>query len=239
MRSVRESLFRLSASTRIRNRDVARQIRSILAQEDRVLDAGCGEFGLAPFLPDARVVGVDITQSRGTGQNFQFQVGSIMALPFADRSFAVAASVDTIEHLPARLRVQALMELVRVATKAVVVSFPGGENARKLDEHFHRQLIARKMAEPEWLREHLSDAYPDEASTKAALEAAADAVGRKVEVTSSYSEWDTIARLVRAGYARSGRLGLIADLLLGYFAPLLAQPSRSRSYRAILVARFS
>lgn len=239
MSRLRQKLFEVSASTRHRNRDVAEEVRRLLGAGDSVLDAGCGEYGLAPFLPEAKVVGVDTVESKGLGDNFRFQAGSITALPFPDRSFVVAASVDTIEHLPERVRAKALEELVRVAAKGVVVSFPRGSEARQVDDDFRRELRRRGKVEPDWLKEHLSEPYPDEAFAVDAIEHAAKASGRRVELACSYSEWDTTARLIRAGHARSGKLGLVTDLLLGLLAPLVPRPARDRSYRAILVARFS
>ena len=140
MSRLREKLFKVSASSQHRNRDVAKEIRRLLSAGDTLLDAGCGEYGLAPFLPEAKVVGVDTVASKGLGDNFRFQAGSITALPFPDRSFGVAASVDTIEHLPEWVRAKALEELVRVAAKGIVVSFPRGREARQIDDNFRREL---------------------------------------------------------------------------------------------------
>jgi ubiquinone/menaquinone biosynthesis C-methylase UbiE len=235
---LREALFRAAASTRIRNRDVAAAVRAILGPGDALLDAGCGEYGLAPYIRDVPVVGVDITNSRFTGRNFRFVPGSITALPFPDKSFAVAASVDTIEHLPTDVRTKALNELVRVATEGVVVSFPRGVDARAIDQAYRDALASRKASEPDWLREHLEQAYPDVQFTSRAIADAAKKLGRTPVMSVRYSEWDTCARLTRAVSARSARLGLIVDLMLGAFAPLIPRPPAERSYRAIMVARF-
>lgn len=98
-------------------------------------------------------------------------------------------------------------------------SFPRGLDARAIDEAFRRALAARKTPGPPWLEEHL-------------------ALGRKIEVSVHYSEWDTGARLSRAASARSARLGLLVELMVGSLAPLLPRPPEDRSYWAIMVARF-
>ncbi len=74
-----------------------------------------------------------------------------MSLPFADRSFSVAASVDAIEHLPGAELTMALSELIRVAKKAVVNSFPDGVRARRVDASFYEALSESHMPVPEWL----------------------------------------------------------------------------------------
>jgi SAM-dependent methyltransferase len=237
IKRIRRTLYRFSASTRLRNRDVAREITRLLDPGSKVLDAGCGDFGLAPFLPTVKVVGLDVVPAPETGENFEFVSGTILAMPFADRSFSVSASVDALEHLPKDRRAAAIDELVRVASDGVVVAFPRGKEARRIDEEYARVLTAHGRPAPGWLSEHLAAAYPEETQVIEAIERAAGAGRRSASVEVHYSEWDTGARLIRATDVWSPKLSLLVDLLMGILAPLLPRPPRERSYRAILVAR--
>lgn len=239
MSIIRKTLFQLSASTRLRNRDVAGEVKRLLSTGDAVIDAGCGEYGLAPFLGTARVVGVDIVRSAGDGANFRFVEGSIVDLPFAAGSFAVAVSVDTIEHLPESLRPTAIAEMMRVSSKALVVSFPRGVEARRVDEDYRDRLRRRGRSEPEWLSEHLAEPYPTEAGVEAMIRDAAAGLGREVRIRTVYSEPTWIASSIRTVDSRSGRLALLLDLAWGAVGVVLPRPSRQRSYRAILTATFS
>ena len=54
----------------------------------------------------------------------RFVVGSIVDLPFPDRSFDVVGCFEVLEHLPGDLPRRALSELARVARRAVVLSVP-------------------------------------------------------------------------------------------------------------------
>jgi len=237
MNGIRRALYRLSASTRVRNRDVAREINKLVDRNSSVLDAGCGEFGLAPFLPWSKVVGLDVAPSKEIGHNFEFVPGTILSLPFADRSFSVTASVDALEHLPEESRAAAIDELVRVASDGVVLAFPRGKDARTIDEEYGRALAKRERPKPEWLSEHLSTAYPEVPKMVEAIERAARLRSRAASVEVRYSEWDFGARWIRQSDARSPRFSLFLDLILGIVAPFMPRPAEDRSYRAILVAR--
>jgi hypothetical protein len=86
-------------------------------------------------------------------------------LPFADNFFDAAVSLDTLEHLPHRLRAPFLTELQRVAKTAVIVTCPlqssdGIFQGREFDLGLHRQIEARKGIQPGWLQEHIDQGHP-------------------------------------------------------------------------------
>jgi SAM-dependent methyltransferase len=54
----------------------------------------------------------------------KFVVGSVVDLPFPNRSFDVVGCFEVLEHLPGDLPRRALSELARVARHAVVLSVP-------------------------------------------------------------------------------------------------------------------
>ena len=54
----------------------------------------------------------------------RFVAGSVVDLPFPDRSFDVVGCFEVLEHLPGDLPRRALSELARVARQAVVLSVP-------------------------------------------------------------------------------------------------------------------
>lgn len=98
-----------------------------------VLDVGCGEGvvteRIARRLPSATVVGLDVGDpgllpewEKRSSNRLSFLPGSAYALPFADDSFAVVAAFEVFEHL--ERAEDALAELTRVASNALVVSVP-------------------------------------------------------------------------------------------------------------------
>ncbi len=90
----------------------------------RVLDAACGEgYGSALIAKAATsVAGVDIdgetlahaAASYGSVSNLSFHRASVAALPFADASFDMVVSFETIEHLDAADQPRMLAEFARV-----------------------------------------------------------------------------------------------------------------------------
>ncbi len=92
----------------------------------RVLDAACGEgYGTALLATvAAAATGVDIDAAAaahararyGDRARVRYEEGSVTALPFADASFDVVVSFETIEHLAAGDQPRMLAEFGRVLT---------------------------------------------------------------------------------------------------------------------------
>lgn len=111
-----------------------RIIAEVLALAPRTfLDAGCGEGFVARRIIDA-VPGIALTGCDVSGPaldiaasanpEVRFVAGSVVELPFPDRSFDVVGCFEVLEHLPGDLPRRALTELARVARWAVVLSVP-------------------------------------------------------------------------------------------------------------------
>jgi hypothetical protein len=116
------------------------------------LDVG-GEGLMAKFRRDVRFTTVNVKAA--------CIVASAERLPFRDKSFDAAVSIDTLEHLPREIRTKAVAEMVRVARKRVVVAAPLGT-----PEHaeFERRLLddlERSGArDTEYLAEHVRHGLP-------------------------------------------------------------------------------
>jgi hypothetical protein len=235
---LRQLLFNVGWDTRCRNTDVARILKPLITQRSFLLDAGCGDYGLADFVRPAIVVGVDVSCPMQRNDNFIFICGSILTLPFSDHSIPLVASVDTLEHLPPITRVQAIGELVRVAGTAVVLTFPCGQLARYADEDFRNRLANRHKPEPCWLAEHLQNPYPEVESVLTTIQAEAARYHRSVRARIYHSEHIEIARVLRRAASRSKFLYIAANILTGLLLPIIPSPGRDNSYRTVVVAEF-
>lgn len=237
--TLRQFVYSLSWDTRGRSLDVIKTLKPLLKRNSTLLDAGCGEYGLASLLSSNQVTGIDIGNSMLQSKNFEFLHGSIISLPFSQESFSIAASVDVLEHLPPEIRTQAISELVRVARDAVVLAFPCGLQARQTDESFAAQLNQFSKSQPEWLDEHLDSPYPELQSVLSVIETEAVNHNKKARIKTFYSEPIRVTRLLRWAASRSRLLYMTANLVAGVVHPLISQTNKDNSYRVILIAEFS
>lgn len=96
----------------------------------RVLEVGCGEgrqlAAIGSRFPEAHLVGLDLPDVELTqawdGIESAMVQGSALTLPFTDRSFDLVLAIEVLEHLPDPD--QALREIARVSSAAVVLSVP-------------------------------------------------------------------------------------------------------------------
>jgi len=217
----------------------------------RVLDAGSGSAGLAPWLGG----GWDVTAVDTSFDDYGAQagdrvaaatavVGDVRDLPFADASFDVAVALDLLEHVPPADRTRALRELARVARRRVVIACPAGPAALASD----RELADVLAAPPGWLAEHLENGFPEVDEVAAELARFGELRVLPNEHTASH------ARLVRAELSvllfvptralawLAGavlRRGPRARRLAGRALRVLRGRDRAPSYRTIFVLDLS
>ena len=230
--------------TRCRNLPPARILKAVLRDvphrnEPMLLDIGCGKLGVAAFLPHVMVMGIDVDLPVTTAANFTFQLGSITALPFADRSFPLVSCIDVLEHLSTEDRELGIKELVRVASEAIVVAYPQGKLAADVDEEFRRDCELHGTTFPSWLIEHQRQPYPVTATIVEQLQTAAKASGRKATISVSYCEPANVSRIVRRAAARSKLLYAAVNLLFGALLTIIRSPNDSNGYRAIALIELS
>jgi SAM-dependent methyltransferase len=91
-----------------------------LVGDGTIADVGCGPGHVTRFLAalHADVVGIDLSPrmvgiARERAPNLQFAVGSMLALPVADRTWAGAIALYSIIHLTAQERAEAFQEFAR------------------------------------------------------------------------------------------------------------------------------
>ena len=104
--------------------------RCLPASARRVLEVGCGEgrqlTAIGSRFPDADLVGLDLPDvelmEAWDGVESAMVQGSALTLPFNDNTFDLVRCIEVLEHLPDPE--QALREIARVASDAVVLSVP-------------------------------------------------------------------------------------------------------------------
>ena len=137
-----------------------------------LLEVGSGNRGLAAYFPE-RVIGVEPRPTPAASPRLRPVAATGTALPFASRSFETVVSVDVLEHLPASERPRFIEELVRVASRRLVLVFPEGARAAAHDQSLaerYRRLHGRL---DQSLAEHLEYGLPDAEPIRQAIERSA------------------------------------------------------------------
>ena len=149
----------------LRYRAVCRLLADRWRPGIRVLEVGSGSGGAAEW-PDPEIVGVDTAFERTAERkrpNLIEHPGSVTAIPMPDASFDAVLCLDMLEHVPAGDRPQAIAELTRVLAPGgrLMLTFPSGPAAEKLDRWLADAYAARHGKPHPWAAEHLELGLPD------------------------------------------------------------------------------
>ena len=109
----------------------------------RVLEAGSGSIGITRFY-NGEVIGIDIETEEYKNPRLTFIKGSATNLPFAESSFDVVVSVDTLEHLTRKDQIKMVLEAYRVSKKHIMLTYPVGFNK------YHERILQN------WKKSHLT-----------------------------------------------------------------------------------
>jgi len=95
-----------------------------------ILDVGCGDGVVTNILADRgfEVIGLDFAPAALIHVRTKVVEGSADRLPFGDRSFDCVMAANVFEHLTAGVFEQAIGEVMRVARRSIVLSFPHRED---------------------------------------------------------------------------------------------------------------
>ncbi len=205
----------------------------------QIVEVGAGVAGLG-FLLGQPVVGIDLAFNTPVLRQFNPYVLAVIGtgtqLPVADNAFQASLAIDSIEHVPPPLRLEAISELLRVASDRVVISIPCGAAAVSADQRLAAWDQSQRRQRVFWLSEHLAYGIPEDEDMRRMIAAAAAGLGKQATISSidhmPILVHDVIHRvLIFANYrfARALSWGLRAAL------PVLKALSRKTYYRRFFV----
>lgn len=107
---------------------IVKELNDIPGEKVKILDIGAGGRGISEFIDRDRfeIYALDINPKAFDGIDDELIpiIGDGCKVPFADKSFDVAISVDSLEHVPDAIKKNYICELFRVARKKVIMHFP-------------------------------------------------------------------------------------------------------------------
>jgi SAM-dependent methyltransferase len=102
----------------------------ILLEPNSMLEVGIGNGLVTNYLKRRDI---DLTTLDIDGRLNPDHVGTVLDMPFADKSFEVVVCYELLEHLPYKDVHKALAEIHRVSSKYAVLSLPDSTRAYRLD----------------------------------------------------------------------------------------------------------
>lgn len=135
------------------------QQRYTLTSGSSVLDVGCAKgfmlHDFAQLIPGITVKGIDVSayaiENAIEGMKPHLQVADAQALPFANKSFDLVISVNTVHNLPQEECGRALREIERVARNGAFVTVDAYRNDEERERMLAWNLTAQTiMHVDEW-----------------------------------------------------------------------------------------
>ena len=133
-----------------------KKVGSFVADGETVLDVGGAKDHLAQFCKPKKIVTVNLAGSENA--DIIIKKGK---LPFAASSFDVVCSIDVLEHLPRKDRADFIADLVRIARKRVVLSFPIATPAHVMYEKKIQKWLESQGKDVTYLKEHIKFGLPE------------------------------------------------------------------------------
>ena len=176
----------------LRNYPVVEAIKKLKLFDSKILEIGSGSLGIIPYLK-REIDGVDIDFSGPQTKLLKKIKGRANSLPFEKNSYDVTISVDVLEHLNKGERLDAILEVLRVAKRLAVIVVPTGalaeEQDKKLDEYFFKKFGFRNQ----YLKEHVSNGLPKTEEVLVSVDKALRKLNKKAKVE-SYSNLNLFVR---------------------------------------------
>lgn len=132
-----------------------KKIGGLIKNGETVLDVGGAAGHLSLFSKPGRIITANLPGAENS--DVIIKGGK---LPFRNNSFDVVCSIDVLEHLPPKDRVGFIRELLRVAKKRIILSFPIGTPEHKTYELQTQKWLESEGRDVTYLKEHIKFGLP-------------------------------------------------------------------------------
>lgn len=198
---------------------------------EKILELGSEITGITTYLKK-QVTGLDTDFDYSRRNKFLKPVkGSVIKIPFTDRSFEYVVSVDMLEHIPPELRKKAIEEMTRVTKKKLYLAFPCGERSAKIDRELNRYYKKKHGVDYQYLQEHVSLGLPKEEEVVKHLKSQRGFAKLEIKPNTNILIWNLLLKWGLSGEKLKSQL--YRRLLLA--VPLLKYFNFGTTYRKIFV----
>ncbi len=146
-----------------------------------ILEVGSGSLGIGPYL-NKLFTGVDINFSGPKWPQMQQVKASADKLPFANNQFDIVISVDTLEHIPPKIRMKVVNEIIRTAGNLAIIALPIGKNSQSQDRDLNLEYIHRYGKSFTFLTEHVTYGLPESQEVRTWIKKSAHKHHKKISI---------------------------------------------------------
>jgi len=194
----------------------------------RILEVGGAPGPIEAFLADHEVIVTDLNGKKPG----RYAIADGSRLPFADQSFDVVISLDTLEHVPPGRRADFCSELRRVTRDLVVLSAPFADPQVQLAEEALNSFVRARFGDFPTLDEHSEHGLPELDFATAAL--GAEGFAAEVLPSGYLPRW-LLGMLFHHELLASG-LPELPQIHAFYNATVSELDNRAPSYRKVIVS---
>lgn len=212
---------------------IVSQIKKMKNPDLKILEVGSGGLGICPYLK-RKITAVDIKFAAPNHELLKKVIASAQNLPFPDSSFDTALSVDMLEHLPGKERIQAIKELIRVTKRKVFIGVPCGKLSQDQDILLNEYFKKIHKKHFEFLQEQVSYQLPVKEEIYDTILLAAKKNKKKIAVEVSGNENLKLHLFLMRGFAQKDFLSQIFfRKILLFFVPIMRLCNGEPTYRKI------
>lgn len=204
-----------------------------LPQNVKVLEVGSAGLGIAPYLR-RDVTGVDTNFSPPYHKLLKRIKASATYLPLEDNSFDCVISVDMLEHLDKKNRAKAISEMLRVASKEVIIAVPCGRESLNQDLKLDKYYKNKTGHNYHFLREQIDFGLPDQKDIHDTISKMALALDKNISIKVSGNENLNLREILMKGWMSQNLLiNFFFRKLILFFLPILKNINQEPTYRRI------
>ena len=222
----------------LRYMPIINDLKRKIAFSCKVLDVGAGGPGLSRYVEGYQITVADL-EFPEKAERAKAVRASADKLPFPKNSFEAVLSVDMMEHLPDRIRMKSVDEMIRVGKKRIYIAFPRGKLSSIIDTVICKYYKFTHKTDLEFLNEHKRFGLPNVEEIVSYIETSAKKHNKRVKI---YSKGNTNSflwlTLLFLGFSENKYFTRVNHWTL-IFLPILNRLHLWPTYRAIISVEIS